>query len=103
MKYIDADKLKEEIQANLAAISFNDDYQEGYEACGMSVLKFIDSLQQEQPEVELEAEIEMQWDSFNKHIVKYDDEPEDVIWLNWNSFVDVVRYFYEFGKVAKEE
>jgi len=50
MKYIDADKLKEEIQANLAAISFNDDYQEGYEACGMSVLKFIDSLQQEQQE-----------------------------------------------------
>lgn len=50
MKYIDAEKLKEEIQANLAAISFNDDYQEGYEACGMSVLKFIDSLQQEQKE-----------------------------------------------------
>ncbi len=49
-KYIDAEKLKEDIQANLAAISFNDDYQEGYEACGMSVLKSIDSLQQEQQE-----------------------------------------------------
>lgn len=48
MKYIDADKLKEDIQANLAAISFNDDYQKGYEACGMSVLKSIESLQQEQ-------------------------------------------------------
>ena len=49
MKYIDADKLKEYIQASLAAISFNDDYQKGYEACGMSVLKSIKSLQQEQP------------------------------------------------------
>lgn len=47
-KYIDADHLKEDIQANLAAISFNDDYQKGYEACGMSVLKSIESLQQEQ-------------------------------------------------------
>lgn len=47
-KYIDADHLKEDIQANLAAISFNDDYQRGYEACGMSVLKSIESLQQEQ-------------------------------------------------------
>ena len=100
-KYIDADKLKEEIQANLAAISFNDDYQEGYEACGMSVLKFIDSLQQEQQEVDLDAEIEMQWDSFNKHIVKYDDESEDVIWLNRNSFVDVASNFYELGKNSK--
>lgn len=53
-KYIDAEKLKEDIQANLAAISFNDDYQEGYEACGMSVLKSIESLQQDQPEISLE-------------------------------------------------
>lgn len=52
-------------------------------------------------EVDLDAEIEMQWDSFNKHIVKYDDESEDVVWLNWNSFVDVARNFYELGKYSK--
>lgn len=56
-KYIDAQKLKEDIQANLAAISFNDDYQEGYEACGMSVLKSIESLQEE-PDKDLEEEAE---------------------------------------------
>jgi len=65
------------------------------------LLSFIDSLQHEQPCEDLEAEIEMQWDSFNKHLAEYNDGSEDVVWLNWNSFVDVARHFYEFGKKSK--
>lgn len=65
------------------------------------ISKAIDIIQQEQPCEDLDAEIEMQWDSFNKHLAEYDDESEDVVWLNWNSFLDVARYFYELGKKSK--
>ena len=51
---------------------------------------------------DLDAEIEMQWDSFNKHLADYDGESEEVVWLNWNSFKDVACYFYELGKQSKE-
>lgn len=57
--------------------------------------------QQEQPEIELEAEIEMEWDSFNKHLVKYDNGSEEVVWLNRFSFVNIANYFYKLGLKAK--
>lgn len=50
---------------------------------------------------DLDADIEMEWDSFNKHLTEYGEESEDVVWLNWNSFADVARYFYELGLKAK--
>lgn len=58
----------------------------------------------EQQEVDLEdlnAEIEMQWNSFNKHLAEYGGESEEVVWLNWNSFVDIANYFYKLGKTSK--
>lgn len=60
--------------------------------------ELLDSLPEEKPSEDLEEEIEMQWDSFNKHLADYDGESEDVVWLNWLSFVDIARYFYELGK-----
>ena len=107
-KYIDAEKLKAEIERlktiQLKRIQEGDlvdaepyDKSEAYN----ELLSFIDSLQQEHSDVDLDAEIEMQWDSFNKHIVYYNDESEDEVWLNLNSFIDVARYFYELGKNSK--
>ena len=53
--------------------------------------------EQEQPEVDLDADIEMEWDSFNKHMAEYGVESEEVVWLNWHSFNDVARHFAEWG------
>lgn len=58
-------------------------------------------LQQEQQTLNLDADIEMEWDSFSKHLAKYGEESENVIWLNWNSFKDVARNFYELGLKSK--
>lgn len=93
-KYIDAQKLKEDIQANLAAISFNDDYQEGYEACGMSVLKSIESLQQEQSEVDLEKEIDKEWKKCNPV-----DEGMGVesAYMHIEAFDIIARHFAKWG------
>lgn len=57
--------------------------------------------QQEQSETDLDADIEMEWDSFNKHLNESGEESEDVVWLNWNSFADVARNFYELGLKSK--
>ena len=51
----------------------------------------------------VEAEIQMQWDSFNHHLVEYGDEQEEIVWLNWNSFEDVCRDLYKLGLKARNE
>lgn len=51
----------------------------------------------EQPEADLEAEIEMEWDSFNKNLAEYDDGTDEVVWLNLNEFSDLARHFAEWG------
>lgn len=63
------------------------------------ILGVFDSLRQEQLEVDLGADIEMEWDSFNKHLAEYVKESEEVVWLNWNSFNDIARYFYGLGQL----
>jgi hypothetical protein len=61
-------------------------------------------LQQEQQTLDLDADIEMEWDSFSKHLAKYGEESEEVVWLNWYNFNELARHFYELGlKVRKEE
>ena len=60
-------------------------------------------LQHEQQDVDLDADIEMEWDSFNKHLAKYGEESEDVVWLNWNSFDEIAHHFYELGLSARKE
>lgn len=94
MKYIDAYKLKEDIQANLAAISFNDDYQKGYEACGMSVLKSIESLQKEQQEVDFEKELKNERAKLLDAFGPMNGEQSLAI-------KNFARHFYELGKNAR--
>lgn len=55
-------------------------------------------LQQEWHEIDLDAEIEMEWDSFNKHLVEYGKESEEVVWLNRFSFEDIAHYFCKLGR-----
>lgn len=91
--------------------------KEGKVECSPVMKEFIDKLfgigntfnfgfgpkniQQEQSETDLNADIQMVWDSFNKHLNESGEESEDVVWLNWNSFADVARNFYELGLKAK--
>ena len=103
MKYIDADRLKAEIE-RLEGLEYpcdNSEQNVGFENALDRVSDIIDSLQQEQPKVDLAADIEMEWDSFNKHFAEYGNEQEEVVWLNWLSFVDIACYFYELGKNSK--
>ena len=109
------------------------DYDQGMVAAYNYVLSFLDSLQQEQDliiinkkgweaqeqfrknkdfgkplqheqqEVDLDADIEMEWDSFNKHLAKYGEESEDVVWLNWYNFNELAHHFYELGLSARKE
>ena len=58
---------------------------------------------EEKPSEDLREEIEMEWDSFNKHLAEYDKESEEVVWLNWISFVDLACYFYNIGRNARKE
>lgn len=97
-KYIDAEKLKKNIERQLSAHD-NVDHLEvfevgkawnrGHRKALENILSFIDSLQQEQPEVGLENEIDEKWDEF----VSSEGERED--------FTRIARHFYELGLKAK--
>lgn len=92
MKYIDAEKLIAEIER-----------QNVDKKVIEPLIRIITSLQQEQSDVDLGADIEMEWDSFNKHLTEYGEESEDVVWLNWYNFNELARYFYELGLKARKE
>lgn len=66
----------------------------------LEALKMAREEQKKQPKAELGADIKMEWDSFIKHTAVYGagTESEDVVWLNWLSFVDIAKYFYELGR-----
>ena len=65
--------------------------------------QIIDSFQQGQQPLDLDADIEMEWDSFSKHLAKYGEESEDVVWINWYNFNELARNFYELGLKARKE
>ena len=81
MKYIDADRLKAEIEKgtpnNLQLLVYRD-----------IILSLIDSLQQEQQEVDLEKEIEEYWiaTEWSKKITL-------------GKFKVIARYFYGLGQL----
>ena len=60
MKYIDSEKLIAEIDNNIAycQINYSDDYALGFEQSLREVKNFINFLQQEQPEVDFDSEIQ---------------------------------------------
>ena len=81
MKYIDADKLIAEIERRRLSNRYID--TEDYEN---ELLEIIDSLQQEQPEVDLEKEIK----NYLATKCAGDDEP---------SVSEIARHFAEWGAI----
>lgn len=92
-KYIDTDKLKAEIERlteedNNIKCKENENFCSGYDAAFYDLLSFINSLQQEQPEVDLDKEI-------NSYCGTRDIRPVP-------DFMDAVaRHFYELGRNSK--
>jgi len=111
MKYIDAEKLIAEIERRIAAYQKNFDKADnkiaklstdGRIASLKEILPFITSLQQEQPEVDLEKEIE-------EYFALWRQGASDEGCVNANSqFVSlydctqIARYFYELGLNARK-
>ena len=60
-------------------------------------------VKQEQPEVDLDADIEMEWDSFNKHLAEYGGKSEEVVWLNRYNFNEIAHYFWNKGYNPRKE
>ena len=99
MKYIDAKKLKKIVeqakQRALKGAEVDEDmYCDGRAYAFEEVLLEIDSLQQEQPEVDLEKEI--------KHMVEC--EAEYMIFQDKRQLISyMARHFYELGFNARKE
>lgn len=106
MKYIEADKLKEEIKRQM-----NVEIEECHKSKHPQLFKFgrvnalenlipfIDSLQQEQPEVDLENEINAVWNPrFN---LGWDEH--SALSMNHAGFASIARHFYELGLNARKD
>ena len=96
-KYIDADELIAEIERRYKEYHSNwektrDAYLDGKADALDLLLPFITSLQQEQPEVELDREI-------IKYKVPFTDERE---YLNETTLDAIARHFYKLGCKAKK-
>ena len=101
MKYIDADKLIVEIEKlnSLVPYESKDRHDEGLHDAYKAVKNVIDSLQQEQPEVE--KEIDAVWNPrFN---LGWDEK--SLLSISRSAFETIARHFYELGKlnVRKEK
>lgn len=101
MKYIDADLLRAVMKehtlfyAGQANLLDDTNALDGYD----EVLAIINSLQHEQPEVDLEKEIEKTWLEYECYNEDYDKIAE----MRWNEFENVARHFYELGKQAMKQ
>lgn len=100
-KYINADRLKSEIE-RFSAIeygdnTFGDDVANG--ALYYVLEEIIPSIQQEQPEVDIEKEIDAIWNPrFN---LGWDEK--SLISVNRAGFENIARYFYLIGLNARKE
>ena len=110
MKYIDADKLIAEIERRIDSWSIRGEHSpagQGKDTCESRVtelsdlLSFITSLQQEQPEVDLEKEVEGTIRFLNGHHTLENGER----WYKgrYEELRDFARYFYELGLNARKE
>lgn len=97
-KYIDADRLRKEIEKNKNMIDGlftegDDSAYDGEDDAYNRVLRIIDSLQQEQPEVDIEKE-------YTEFVVS-----DPVYSKLVNSIVgkSIARHFYELGLKARKE
>ena len=102
MKYIDVDLLLKEIEKKSHEEQgfSSEDSEYGYRSCARDLLAFINSLQQEQSEVDLEKEIDREWEKCNPT-----DEGMGVETANIHieAFDMITRHFYELGFNAKKE
>lgn len=95
MKYIDADRLKAEIDRQKIGYNTDGKHSAEYNTC-RKILDIIASLQQEQPKVDLEEEITKWIDSgdiTDTRFADYDD----------SDIERTARYFYELGLNARKE
>ena len=87
-KYIDAEKLKKSIESIRLIPQKQADYNDGRDDVKMMVLDLIDSLQQEQPETDLEKEIDEWLKAGHITDTRYSDYCDDDI-------KETARHFYE--------
>jgi hypothetical protein len=91
MKYIDVEKLKELLDAKYKEFrekGYREDATYYYFADGLDVAEqLVDSLQQEQPEVNLEKELQAFLCNYD---YEFDDDPVPF---------DIATHFYELGKL----
>ena len=101
MKYIDADRLQAEIERLLKEAPSYDDSRTYL----LEVSAFIDSLQQEQPEVDLEKEIKDYTETLYHETFGNGQGTLDE--FDWEDIVQVIdetaRYFYELGLNERKE
>ena len=83
MKYIDADKIRSEVERIQET-----GCESPISVCN-DILSFIDFLQQEQPKVDLEKELDTYYDS-----PLWDGEP-----VSWMTYTRIARHFYELGQL----
>lgn len=106
MKYIDADLLKAEVERRITDNTF------GAKLELIDILAWLDSLQQEQPESgssekpnnllsekqeQLEVDLEKEMDN------DYDSPLWDGETVSWMTYTRIARHFYEFGLNARKE
>lgn len=97
MKYIDADKLKELIDEKWKELADKNVKIGGGKwdaeiSTYLSVLRLIDSLQQEQPEVDLEKELE----DYVRKEIPYGNG-------GYGDKMKIARHFYELGLNVRKE
>ena len=113
MKYIDAEKLKAEVKRyknkaderlKIKGRTFSEEQKDLalQNLCG-NLLYFISSLQQEQPEVDLEKEINKEiskWTCYEEigFGARYDAKPFD-----GRDIEKIARHFYKLGLKARKE
>lgn len=96
--YIDADRLRAEINRLIAdpTLGSTTERKIGGHTALLKLVPFLDSLQQEQPEVDLEEEVKKYW---NAHALNY--RIGRVADLDFMFLY--ARHFYELGRKAKED
>ena len=91
MKYIDTEKLKAKIESISLIPQTSSDYNDGRDDMKMMILDIIDSLQQEQPEVDLEKEIQKEIET------RWYGE-----YLFTEKFKESAKHFFELGLKAQK-
>lgn len=102
IKYIDADRLKAKLDEHYRKyqskyMETRTPYTEGLIDALDLAEQQIDSLQQEQPEVDLEKETKRWWKE-HLHL-----NPENKLWMDAHQSVVFARHFYELGLNARKE